>query len=78
MTNYHILDDNFIKIKKKVEISMNDNDINEVIPIKDNDGRTVNLTNDRIQPHTNKKFEETKLKDEEAKRIAEEMEAKAK
>ena len=37
----------------------------EVIPIKDNDGRTVNLTNDRIQPHTNKKFEETKLKDEE-------------
>lgn len=37
----------------------------EVIPIKDNDGRTVNLSNDRIQPHTNKKFEETKLKDEE-------------
>ena len=37
MTNYHILDDNFIKIKKKVEISMNDNDINEVISIKEKD-----------------------------------------
>ena len=37
----------------------------EVVPIKDNNGRTVNLSTDRIQTHTNRKFEEIKLKDEE-------------
>lgn len=37
----------------------------EIVPIKDNDGRTVNLKTDKIQPHSNKKVEETKLKDDE-------------
>ena len=37
MTNYHILDDTFIKERKKIEISMNDNDINEEILINEKD-----------------------------------------
>ena len=37
ITNYHVLDDNYIKQNKKIEISMNDNDINEEIFINEND-----------------------------------------
>ena len=37
MTNYHVLDNDFIKEKKMIEISMNDNEINEEISIKEKD-----------------------------------------
>ena len=37
MTNYHVLDDNFINQNKKIEISMNDNEINEEILIEEKD-----------------------------------------
>ena len=37
ITNYHVLDDNYIKQNKKIEISMNDNDINEEIFINEKD-----------------------------------------
>ena len=37
LTNYHILDEKFIKKNKKIEISMNDNDINEDLFIEEKD-----------------------------------------
>ena len=37
MTNYHVLDKEFIKQNQKIEISMNDNDINEEIIINEKD-----------------------------------------
>ena len=37
MTNCHVIDDEFIKQKNKLEISMNDNDINEEITINQKD-----------------------------------------
>ena len=37
ITNYHILNDNYIQQNKKIEISMNDNDINEEIFINEKD-----------------------------------------
>lgn len=52
---------------KKPELNQNPQKAaqTQVVPIKDNDGRTVNLTTDKIQLHSNKKVEETNLKDEE-------------
>ena len=37
LTNYHILDEKFIKKNKKIEISMNDNDINEDLFVEEKD-----------------------------------------
>ena len=37
MTNYHILDDQYIRNNNKIRISMNDNSINEELLIKEND-----------------------------------------
>ena len=37
MTNYHVLDNNFIKEKKMIDISMNDNRIIKEISIKEKD-----------------------------------------
>ena len=37
MTNYHVLDENFINQNKKIEMSMNDNEINEEILIEEKD-----------------------------------------
>ena len=37
LTNYHILDEEYVKKNKTIKISMNDNSINKEIPINEND-----------------------------------------
>ena len=74
ITSYQVLDDEYIKENKKIEISLNDNEINEDIILSEEDIIYISKENEydliiiKLKEETNKIMEQ-KAENEEKKKI---------